>query len=272
MADRNATVYYRGTQFSTREGMVLTIPLSNFDWKTVNGGVPSSIDPASESISQLWPFGTRLQYGEKIFRYAGNAAVALDAGKVIQQAALVSGHELDMVTAAAAVGDTTVTVTPVTTNITANQYQDGYLFGNDQAGEGINYQVLSNPAITATATGVLTLKDPIHTAWTSSVQTGLRKNPYDAVIVVPVTTMTGIPVGVVNKNVTASYYFWLQTRGPAAIFGVGSLVAGHNATMNLTTTAGSVKPDDGNGTLPVIGRVMTVAVTTEHSLIFVTLE
>jgi len=270
MADRNLVVKHRGGIYSTGEGMEVHIPPSGFNWRSTTGNF-SIIDPYGEDTIQRFPLGTKLVYGDKFFRYALNGAGALTAGKVNQGAALVSGHHQDMVTAAAAVGAVGITVTPITGNITLNQYLDGTLYVNDLVGEGNTYRVLSTPAITAAATGVIALMDPVHTVLDATSLTGLRKNLFEDVIEVPITTMTGAVSGVNTKAVTAAVYFWTQTRGDAAIQTVGTSVVGQNAEMNLTTTAGTVGPAAGN-VLPMIGVFRQAGVTTDKSLVFVTLE
>lgn len=201
-----------------------------------------------------------------------NGGVALVPGFTVQSPAAASaGHSMDMVTAAAAVGDTQITVTPITDNVTANQYKDGYLFTNDLTGEGQCFRIKSNPAITAAATGVITLYDPVTLAIDATTLTGLRINPYRGVIVTPVTTLTGTVVGVSHRPLVAATYGWIQSKGPAAVHTIGTLVLGQNAIAPTGTTAGSVGPEAAAGVSAVIGTVMNVSVTTDKSLIFLTL-
>ncbi len=214
--------------------------------------------------------GTVMKFEDgRQFVYARAGAVALAVGRLMQQAVKVSGHEVDMVTAAAAVGATTVTVTPITNNVTANQYAEGFLHINDEAGEGYTYKVKSHPAITATSTGVITLQEDtsVQVALTSATQSGLRKHPCDGVIVAPIAE-TGVLVGAAVRVVDIDAYCWLQKKGPCAMLTNGVVVVGEGITRSVTT-AGAIDPynEDGSENLLPIGDVLTVGATTEFSLV-----
>ena len=75
------------------------------------------------------------------FRYALAGAVALDQGKIVAAKAPTGHHDMDLVTAAAAVGDSSVTVTLEGTAAAKDIYADGYLFTNDDTGEGQVYRI-----------------------------------------------------------------------------------------------------------------------------------
>ena len=219
------------------------------------------------------PLGQRAVINDRVFRWTRNGATALSTARLCQESVIVSGHGGDVVVqAAAAVGARTVTITNNTTAMTANMYAGGYMWGNDEAGEGPGYRIKSHPAIAATANGVITLEDDdtIRVALTTVSQVGFRRNLYDSVVVNP-TTPTGVPVGVTCLAITADYYFWLQTWGPAAVLGNGTLIVGYMVSPGATT-AGSVdvyplNSVDGSGQQPGIGRVSRVAPSTEFSWI-----
>ena len=225
------------------------------------------------------PLGTRLELPDsRVFHYTRAGGTNLDIGKLMQQAVVTSGHDVDLaVASAAAIGDTTVTITNSTTAITADMYKEGYLFVNNEAGEGQLCTVKSNPAeSTGSGSCIITLEDEdaLTVALTTSSKVGLRKNLYDGAIVNP-TTPTGVPIGVTPRSVTAYYYFWLQTWGPAAVLTNGTALLG-KAVRPGETTAGSVdvfslNSVDADGQEPVIGWVMTVSATTEYSLVFLTI-
>jgi hypothetical protein len=61
------------------------------------------------------------------------------------------------------------------------------------------------------------------------------------VVVVPDATLTmlGPLAGVPPINVTASYYFWNQVKGPCAVKCRGTLVVGNTVIADWTTTSGS---------------------------------
>jgi len=231
-------------------------------------------DVRAESATQEFPLGTALITDDGVFRYAKCGGSAVTIGKLLQQAAVDTNDDADVaVAAAAAVGATTVTITGPTGGFTANQYKDGWMYVNDQAGEGATYKIKSHPAISASASGVITLVDPIEVALTTSSQVGFRKNLYDGVIVNP-TTASGIPVGVVNhSSFTASYYAWIKTKGVAAVLTNGTVVLGEPITIS-NTTAGSVDAydEDGASNNVIVGQVMAVGGSTEYSLVKIDLD
>lgn len=233
------------------------------------------LDPFAISATQQFPLGTKLIRGEQIWRYALNGAVALVPGFTCQTAASAgSAHDMDMVTAAAAVGDYEITITPTaSTSMTANQYKEGYLYTNDLAGEGQCLKIKSHPAITHSTTGIITCYDPVTLALTSSTLTGVRRNPYSGVVVTPHTTLTGMIVGGCDIPVTAAYFFWLQTGGDIALHTIGTVVLGEGVVGDTTSGSvdGAVGPASG-ATEAVIGFCRNASVTTDKSLIFLTLD
>ena len=218
------------------------------------------------------PLGARAVIGDRVFRWTRNGSVALTVNRLCQESVVVTGHGGDLAIAtAAAINARSVTLTNSTTAITANQYAGGYLWIDN---EGHCYKIKSHPAeSTGTGSVVITLEDDDYlraALTTATSNAGLRRNPYDSVVVNP-TTPTGAPVGVTPIAVTASYYFWLQTWGPAAVLTNGTLIVGYMASPGATT-AGSVdvyplNSVDGSGQQPIVGVASRVRPTTEFSLI-----
>lgn len=243
------------------------------DLTELSGSEP---DTRAESATQLFPIGAALITDDGVYRYCKNGGVAITIGKLCQMsAAQGSDHDNDLaVAAAAAAGDTSVTITNgASTAITANMYKDGYLFINDANGEGGLYKIKSHPAAATTASCVLTLVDALEVALTTSSECGLRKNPYDAIVVNP-TSPTGAPIGVAQvSSLTASYYGWIKTKGIANVLTNGTLVLGNHCCASLTT-AGAVDPfdNDGSTNYNIVGTVMCVAASTEYSLVKIDLD
>ena len=69
----------------------------------------------------------------RVFRYS-KAAEAITAGLMCQNSLAIANHDMDLVTAAAAVGASTITVTLGGTAVTADQYKGGTIYVNDDAG------------------------------------------------------------------------------------------------------------------------------------------
>jgi len=268
---------YNGFKYNAktmnRSGYTVMLPNVGEGSDLMSGITP---DPYAISSTQLFPLGTKLIQAERVWRYSLNGAAALVPGFTCQSAASAGAeHDVDMVTAAASVGDFEVTITPTSSvSMTANQYKEGYLWFNDETGKGQCMKVKSHPAITHNETGIITLYDPITLAIDSSTQTGIVKNPYSGVVITPDTTLTGMVVGICDIPVTIANYFWLQTGGPCSVNVIGTLVLGGSATGDTSagTVDGSVGPFATVGTEQNIGSVMKIGATTEKALIFLTLD
>ena len=197
---------------------------------------------------------------------------AVTAGKLVQHAAVIANHTNMTATATTAVGETAISVeTSGDTDMTLNQYADGYLWVNDVNGEGQTMRVKSNPAHdhSADPSVVITTYDPLATALTTSSELSLIANPYTGLIVAPATE-TGTVMGATVIDMTASYYGWFTVSGPQALLSVGTVVVG-NICVRSGGTAGGVAPATDN-LLTEIGEVMAARADTEYSLVYMNLQ
>jgi len=178
--------------------------------------------------------GTRMILPDgRVFRYAF-ANGDIGAGKGVQSSIALANQDTDLVPAAAAVGAKSVTLTFGTspnTDVTADQYANGYLFVNDVDGEGHVYRIKGKDAhiaadVSASPAVVINLQDgdTIATALTTSSEVGLVANPYQDVIITPGGAQTARCVGYTACEVADNSYFWAQTWGEAAVFADGTLV------------------------------------------------
>ena len=233
----------------------------------------SDADPYTESSTQGFPLGTTLSWGDRVFKYAQMDG-AVTAGLCLQQPAHVANHTQMATTDAYAItttDETVISVETVGTDITANQYREGYLYVNDGTGQGQSWKVKSNPAHTHSSDPSIeiTVFGKVSTALVASAtsQVALMANPYKDVVVAPVAE-TGAVVGVTNIDMTDDYYGWIQIKGPKAVLAASTLVLGHNAVRNDTTTAGAVMADNGDDLVQEIGTVMaSVVVDSEYCMI-----
>jgi len=227
-------------------------------------------DIYEESSTPKCRIGLLLQLGDRFFRYAKNGAVALAKGKMTQGAVAIANHRNIVVAAAAPAATTTVTVTLGATAVVANQYADGYLHVNNEAGEGVTYRIKSHPAAAASANLVVTLYDALETALTTTSRVTLTKGKYDSVVIAPAAGLTSAATGVPLINVAAGNFFWMQTKGPAAVLTQGTIVIGQNVGLGGTVD-GACGPV-GAVTTDVWGRVLQVNASTDYSLIDLSLE
>lgn len=246
------------------------------------------IEGYSEEIYQTFAtaiakLGTKLDFPDgRRFRFAQNGLTALVAGRIVQSTVPQAQHLNLTVVAAQGVGDHQVTVTLGSTAVVANEYAEGFLYVNDAGAdtttEGYTYRIKSHPAAAASGNVVITLYEdsPICIALTTNSQVTLTHNKFYAVIVHP-SPPTGQVVGLAPCAVPISYYFWCQTRGPAAVITEGTVVIAQEV-MCSSSVDGAVTPavlteaTPNTFITPPVGICMTVNVTTEESLIDLKIE
>ena len=241
---------------------------------TANGGINlADADPYLEGASQLFPLGTELHQGENAYRYVQmNGAVT--AGKLVQQpAGIVANHSQNTTTATTAVTTTDTTdisiETAGDTDLTLNQYQDGYLFINDAAGEGQYWKVASHPAHNHgdDPSVVITVYGRLTTALATSSENTLVANPYKDVIVAP-STETGAVIGATVIDMADDYYGWVQFKGPKAmLISNAALVQGQNVVRS-TNDADGVQAAASDILYPVGQCMASTVVDTEYGMVW----
>jgi len=174
-----------------------------------------------ETSDQRHKLGTRATTPDgRVFYYAECSGTAITrGGQIVDGIAAVAAHDMDLAATATSAGATSFT-SGTSLTVTKDQYADGYVYFNDGPGEGQIYKVKSNTAVSSAAGLSITIDEPdgIITALTTSSLFGLMYSPYkDVKIIDGDGTMTTGPVGVTAMPVTADYFCWVQTAGPAAI-------------------------------------------------------
>ena len=245
-----------------------------------NGTNFTAADPFAESSTQLFPLGSELIYGDRKFRYAQAGGVALTPGTLQQAKVAVGADHQDLtLTGAVSAGATSISIETAGTDLTLNQYAEGYLWVNDGTGEGQAFRIKSHPAHThsSDATCVFTTYDPVVTALVASAtsQVSIQENIYKATVIAP-HAETGDVVGVAPRPVQASYYYWVQTSGPAAVLVAGTVVIGNVVVRALASVDGAAAIEVAGGSSldvnPHVGRVIAAAANTEYALINLTIE
>ena len=183
-----------------------------------------------------------------------------------------------MATAALAAGSLTVATTTSLT-VTKNQYKDGYLFVNDNAAQGEVYRIKSNTAVSSAAGLEIRLDEPdgIRTAFTTGTQFGLMYSPYkDVKIIDGNGTMTTGPLGVTTIPVTADYFCWIQTAGPAAVLsGAATLVVGDAVGISKADEDGTADLWDASteeDSRPIGTSMGVVSVDTEYGWVMLAIR
>lgn len=236
----------------------------------VHGG-SKDFDASTVTQAPRCPIGTfkRDRLG-RTYVYVKAGAVDLVAGNMIQSPAIVPNH-LALTPPAVAIGDTSFTCTPGATLGTENQYAGGFLQIDTTPGNGRMYGIDSHLAFaSATAFTLKLMKDdPVTVALTTSSRVGLIANKYNGVIQMPVTTATGVLVGVAVSAIPANGFGWIQTWGPAP-----GLIAGTPAlgaiVMAPGAVAGAAEIIVAAGTLivaQIVGQMMQVGVAGKNNAI-----
>ncbi len=211
------------------------------------------------------------QDGRK-FRYAKCGSTAISAGK-LQMAAQVAADVTNKTAVAAAIGTKVLTLTIGSATYAEDFFAGGYFQINDATGEGHQYLISGSSAVTAGTTITITLEDPIRVALTTSSEFTLVHSPWMGVVESAVEE--NLPVGVAVVPVTASYYCWLQTHGPALVLSAASDAVGSiaipGATAGAIATASTTIAT--TVTQPIVGTIMgTVGVATEYKPVYLTLD
>lgn len=204
---------------------------------------------------------------------------AVTAGKLLQCSANVAAHDMDLVTAAAAAGATSITVTLGATALAADAAKDGYLYVNDGAGEGQLFKIGSHAAVASSGSFAVPLKDDesVITALDANSLCGIIYNPWKDVIVAP-TTFTGHIVGATARDMSDDRYGWAQRTGIAALLAKGTIVVGQalqRANATTTDVPGAVEIASYASTVEdeIVGVAsLIVAVDTDYQLTNMTLN
>ena len=257
----------------------MTQPITTYDNTAINGSAAEpDVNVWETSSTQQYELGTRYVLPDgRAYRYAQAGAAALAPGE-LQQSAVFGGSSATVQTdiavqAAAAVGEKAISVTLATDAATLNQYAGGWLCVSDAAGQGQLFSVASNAVATAGGTCVIQVNEPVTVALTTSSKAQLMTNPYKLIIAAPVTTPSGLPVGVPNVDVAINYFGWIQTWGPCCCLVKTALLMGTSVIQDVAA-AGSVGVQTaGAASLvqPQIGIGGLVTATTDSGIVFLTI-
>ena len=175
-----------------------------------------------ESSTAKHRLGTKRETADgRRFVYCKATAAAIAAGICVGQANTVQACTVAATDAAINLAGVKKVTLTLTGTPTLNLYQDGFMMIKAGTGIGEVYRVRGNTADDVPASGRCTiyLYDALKATMVAASSTvDLYQNPYGAVLINPAianaTATTGFKVlGVTQRPVTASYYFWAQTWG-----------------------------------------------------------
>ena len=221
--------------------------------------------------------GDKLQLGERVFYYALNGAADLYGGNLIETAYLAGAttefQTQCAISVAAPIGSTNIYMTSVTTAQAANLFSDGWagIYDDESTDSYYTYKVKKNTALAATGTtGYITLYDEMHIALTTSDKVLLTTNPFKSVVIADYSTPAGASLGFAPVNVTAAYYFWLQTWGPVnAAISSAALTIGYDVVRSTAADGLVMSQVAGASSVGVdrIGRCLAPGTASKGALI-----
>jgi len=231
-----------------------------------NGQANSPSDGVSqglyeESATQKGPLGARRALNDgRVFRYAEFTAVAVPAGNLVAP---------DVTSQFVGETDNTSSVNSAGTNseqssgatrlyfqdtslITAANSDDvlagGYLHMLHSETGGYTYRIKSNAYAAATSVLTVDLYDPTVEVVDSEAEFAITGNLYQNITIANMDTDDAV-CGITVRNVTASYYAWVQTWGPATVLADES-----NAATPVEKGSIAVLSDGVNGAAAVMGQ------------------
>ena len=222
----------------------------------------------ANDVARGLPVGQRVELPDgRTFRYALAGGTALVSADLIQCSIQLNSDNNDTltITTTAAIGDSSLAITNGATTWTLDELKGGLLV-NERAEElgahgwrihGNTAEAAGSAAMTITLTPGVTF-DTALTAGTSLVS--IAPSPWSKVIQFP-GTISGIPVGVAMRVVTAAYYGYLQTHGMAAVLidTAGSPTVG-DALVPADAAAGSVDRVSDDTNAPNVGFFASIRV------------
>lgn len=227
--------------------MAGSLPAANVG--KLNPIIPIDQSIYEESTTQKAPLGTRLEVGDRVYRYAkaGSGQLGIKAGRIACTVAAAGTHGGTFVSFAVATTGANIIYATIGATVGAvNTYAEGFVVfgGGTRAGEvyKIKQQSLGD-ASTGLTNVAITLYDPIVGTVTATSLGALKLNAF--ICADKTAAGANSAVGVSMIDVTEGNYFWLQTKGPGAVIAAATPAA--NVALSLGTT-GTVIAAIENGT------------------------
>ncbi|MCH8253125.1 MAG: hypothetical protein IID36_11795 [Planctomycetes bacterium] len=191
--------------------------------------------------------------------------------------ALGANFDLLVVPAAVASGSATIGVTNGATEIAINDFDEGYIHIDDDAGQGVMYAITSHPLVAGAGLFTVPLAgdEVVQVAMTTATTVTLLQNPYKGALVTA-TPATGLIIGCGISVIAVSGFGWIQTYGPASVLldGTSTLPVLGNHVRASETDPGAVTKldyDESARDEAIVGYVMEVGVDLENTAIFLTI-
>ena len=232
--------------------------------------------PYETGLKQLELIGQRAETPNgDVFRYVKMGATVGIANRVYQSSLIVTNWNSIAHTVSLDVGDTEISFKDGGTTFVANEQAGGTIIPELGTDLGHVYRVKSNLA-TATNETVCQLEDGVTVQ--NAVATGgsrvltFTKNPWRDILIVPITTPTGLVLGVPRILIAIAAFGWIQTKGVASILSTGTPIVGQKGIPG--TTAGSVIEGVSQtaNIKDYVGKCVQIATATEYGHFYIDLD
>lgn len=210
----------------------------------------------------------------RCFRYAKAGTATAVPGQVHQGPASdavnyspVGGLSIGQANATGSFGPFTVSNS---LTVTANALAGGYMSVAVTPGQGYNYKIKSNSAVSA-ATGLsITLEDPLQTNLSTASRVTFIPNAYNGIGVVPIVPTAQV-VGVGVSAIPPANFGWIQTRGVASVLIGGTPGSGQPVGVNLSNTTGAAALATGV-VFEKVGQMTATGASGEYDLVDLSLD
>lgn len=234
-------------------------------------GSPQSI--YQTTTTKFHKLGTRAYMPEdgRVFRYASLAAngTALVRANLQQRRIVVVNHSNQTQAtsgATLAAGATRISIDVGATDVTTDQYTDGFFQINDSVGEGFEYKIRTHSARVGAGVIVAELYDPIVIAGSTASDITLWASRWaDPASSTTVSGAAGVPKVAVPLLATAAQFYWAQTWGESSIL-CGVAIPLGQAGIQSAATAGAVTVAAAL-TDQVVCQALLLTVSTEHQMV-----
>lgn len=229
-------------------------------------------DIYTPSDVKMHPYGTLAmdKYGD-LYRYAKLAA-DVSAGYLLVSLGREANHQDVTLSAAAAVGATSIEPTVGATAVDANEYDEGYWAFSDVAPEGHLYRIVSHDTSAGSTAITVNLDRGLKKAATTSSQGSLVRNPWNCPAVSQLIAERACGVTMTDVDVSVAPYVWLKTKGVAPVLvDTAGATVGYAVTISNQVNGAVGLYSDVDAEI-VIGQAMQTATATEFNPIWLTID
>lgn len=199
----------------------------------------------------------------RVYQYTRAGAANLAAGLLTQTSA-TTANDITQTGTVNAIGSTSITYTVGATAVTQDQFAGGYFAVTVGPGQNV-YRILGNTAV-ASAGGSITVAigdTGLTVATSTASKFTLMPHPAADSVVTP-GSGNALPCnGVPNIAVTATYYYWSQVGGYAAVLSDGAITKAVGAVTSLSVS-GAAAIETTSTIAQRIGYAPELTVTTAY--------